>query len=224
VAEGCVLAGCALLGGETAEMPGFYPDGEYDLAGFAVGVVEKQKIIENSSMAEGDIIIALPSSGVHSNGFSLVRRVFDFETGCLTAGLAEYDMSSLGEVLLTPTAIYVKPVAALIEKVKVKGLSNITGGGFYENLPRAIKSGLDAVVFRKKIKIPPIFGLIATSGDINDRDMFNTFNMGVGMAAVVSESDARSAICVLKANGVDAYEIGCLKKSESETPKVIITR
>lgn len=208
VAEGCVRAGCGLIGGETAEMPGFYPVGEYDLAGFAVGVVDKSKIIDNSTMKAGDVVIGLPSSGVHSNGYSLVRRVFDVENGGLNAPLAEYGGKSLGEVLLTPTEIYVKPVLALRDKINIKGISHITGGGFYENIPRCLKDGCTVKISRKVLRIPPIFGLIATAGDIPDRDMFNTYNMGIGMTVIISGEDADKAIRILKENGVDAYAIG----------------
>ncbi|MDD4124918.1 MAG: phosphoribosylformylglycinamidine cyclo-ligase [Eubacteriales bacterium] len=214
VAEGCVRAGCGLIGGETAEMPGFYPVGEYDLAGFAVGIVDKSKIIDNSAMKAGDVVIGLPSSGVHSNGFSLIRKVFDIENGTLTKPLAEYDGKTLGEVLLTPTEIYVKPVLALNNEVKIKGISHITGGGFYENIPRCLKKGITVRISRKALRIPPIFGLIATAGDISDRDMFNTYNMGIGMTVIVGSEDADKAINILKQNGVDAYVIGELKDGE----------
>ena len=216
VAEGCVQSGAALIGGETAEMPGFYPIDEYDLAGFSVGVVDKSKIIDNNSMAEGDVIIALPSSGVHSNGFSLVRKVFDVENVDLKAPMEELGGKSLGETLLTPTKIYVKPVLALLAEVKVKGISHITGGGFYENIPRSIPAGLSAKIERSAVKVLPIFELMAKVGGISERDMFNTFNMGVGMSIVVAAEDAEKALEVLRANGEDAYLIGRIEKMEEK--------
>lgn len=213
VAEGCVQSGAALIGGETAEMPGFYPADEYDLAGFSVGIVDKTKIPDNKSMCEGDAVIALPSSGVHSNGFSLVRKVFDVENCDLTSPLDELCGKSLGEALLTPTKIYVKPMLALFEAVKVKGVSHITGGGFYENIPRSIPDGLGAEIKKADVRTLPIFDLIAKAGDIPERDMYNTFNMGVGMSAVVAAEDAEKAVETLKANGVDAYILGKIIKS-----------
>ncbi len=208
VAEGCVQAGCSLVGGETAEMPGFYPEDEYDLAGFSVGIVDKSAIIDNMSMKPGDIMIALPSSGVHSNGFSLVRKVFDVEKSDIRKPVDSLGGLSLGEALLTPTKIYVKPVLALCESVKVKGISHITGGGFYENIPRSIPDGLGARIERSAIRILPIFDLIQSTGSIPERDMFNTFNMGVGMAVTVSADDADRALDILRAFGEDAYIIG----------------
>lgn len=219
VAEGCVQSGAALIGGETAEMPGFYPADEYDLAGFSVGIVDKTKIPDNKSMCEGDAVIALPSSGVHSNGFSLVRKVFDVENCDLTSPLDELCGKSLGEALLTPTKIYVKPMLALFEAVKVKGVSHITGGGFYENIPRSIPDGLGAEIKKADVRTLPIFDLIAKAGDIPERDMYNTFNMGVGMSAVVAAEDAEKAVETLKANGVDAYILGKIIKS---TDKVVL--
>ena len=219
VAEGCVQSGAALIGGETAEMPGFYPADEYDLAGFSVGIVDKTKIPDNKSMCEGDAVIALPSSGVHSNGFSLVRKVFDVENCDLTSPLDELCGKSLGEALLTPTKIYVKPMLALFEAVKVKGVSHITGGGFYENIPRSIPDGLGAEIKKADVRTLPIFDLIAKAGDIPKRDMYNTFNMGVGMSAVVAAEDAEKAVETLKANGVDAYILGKIIKS---TDKVVL--
>ena len=216
VAEGCVQSGAALIGGETAEMPGFYPADEYDLAGFAVGAVDKKKILDNSSMKEGDVIIALPSSGVHSNGFSLVRKVFDVEKRDLKAPLAELGGASLGETLLTPTRIYVKPMLALFDKITVKGVSHITGGGFFENIPRSIPDGLGAEIEKSKIRILPIFDLIRKEGNIDERDMFNTFNMGVGMSVVVAKEDEDQALGILKANGENAYTIGRIVKSETK--------
>ena len=219
VAEGCVQSGAALIGGETAEMPGFYPADEYDLAGFSVGIVDKTKIPDNKSMCEGDAVIALPSSGVHSNGFSLVRKVFDVENCDLTSPLDELCGKSLGEALLTPTKIYEKPMLALCEAVKVKGVSHITGGGFYENIPRSIPDGLGAEIKKADVRTLPIFDLIAKAGDIPERDMYNTFNMGVGMSAVVAAEDAEKAVETLKANGVDAYILGKIIKS---TDKVVL--
>ncbi len=214
VAEGCVQSGAALIGGETAEMPGFYPIDEYDLAGFSVGVVDKAKIVDNKEMKPGDVIIALASSGVHSNGFSLVRKVFDVENADIKTPLEELGGKSIGETLLTPTKIYVKPMLALFEAVKVKGVSHITGGGFYENIPRSIPNGLGAKIEKSAVKVLPIFDLIAKKGNIPERDMFNTFNMGVGMSVVVSKADAEKAIEVLKANGEDAYIIGEIVESD----------
>ena len=216
VAEGCVQSGCALIGGETAEMPGFYPVDEYDLAGFSVGVVDREKIVDNKQMQEGDVIIALPSSGVHSNGFSLVRKVFDVEKTDLFKTYDELGGKSLGETLLTPTKIYVKPMLKLFEEVTVKGVSHITGGGFYENIPRSFKKGMMAKVDKSAIKVLPIFDLMQKVGNIPQRDMFNTFNMGVGMVAVVSKTDADKALQILKANGEDAYIVGEVVKGEEE--------
>lgn len=216
VAEGCVQSSAALIGGETAEMPGFYPVDEYDLAGFSVGVVDKSKILDPSTMKAGDVVIALSSSGVHSNGFSLVRKVFDVENSDIKSPREELGGKSVGETLLTPTKIYVRPVLALLEQVKVKGISHITGGGFYENIPRSIPDGLGAVIDRKNVKVLPIFDLIAKEGGISERDMFNTFNMGVGMSIVVAREDAEKAIEILKANGEDAYVIGKIENSEDK--------
>ena len=214
VAEGCVQAGCALIGGETAEMPGFYPIDEYDLAGYSTGVVDKSKIIDNKTMTEGDVIIALASSGVHSNGFSLVRKVFDVENADIKSPCAELGGKSIGETLLTPTKIYVKPVLKLLEEVKVKGISHITGGGFYENIPRSIPDGLCAEIEKASVKILPIFKLLAERGNISERDMFNTYNMGVGMSIVVAKEDADKAIEILTSCGEDAYVIGKIIKAE----------
>lgn len=216
VAEGCVQSGAALIGGETAEMPGFYPENEYDLAGYSTGVVDRDKIINNKEMAEGDIIIALPSSGVHSNGFSLVRKVFDVEKSDIKAPCAELSGKSVGETLLTPTKIYVKPVLALLEKVRVKGISHITGGGFYENIPRSIPDGLCAKIDLSKVNVLPIFKLIAKKGGISERDMFNTFNMGVGMSIVVSKKDVNTALEILENAGEKPYVMGEIVKGESK--------
>ena len=208
VCDGCVQSGAALIGGETAEMPGFYPVDEYDLAGYCTGIVDRAKIIDNKRMQPGDVIIALPSSGVHSNGFSLVRKVFDIENADLKTPRAELNGKSLGETLLTPTKIYVKPVLALLEKADVKGISHITGGGFYENIPRSIPEGLCAKINKSAVKVLPIFDLIAKEGNISERDMFNTYNMGVGMSIVVAAKDKDIALETLKAAGEDAYVIG----------------
>ena len=214
VAEGCVQSGCALIGGETAEMPGFYPIDEYDLAGYSTGVVERSKILDKTTVTEGDVIVALPSSGVHSNGFSLVRKVFDVENADIKSPVEELGGKSIGETLLTPTKIYVKPMLALFEQVKVKAVSHITGGGFYENIPRSLPSGYSAKIKKSDVRILPIFELIAKTGNIPERDMFNTFNMGVGMIAVVSKEDAAKAVEVLRAQGEDAYVIGEVVKSD----------
>lgn len=219
VAEGCVQADSALIGGETAEMPGFYPEDEYDLAGFSVGIVDKEKIVDNNSMKEGDVVIALPSSGVHSNGFSLVRKVFDIDHMTKEAALAPVEAlggKGIGEALLTPTVIYVKPVLKLLEKVTVKGISHITGGGFYENIPRSIPDGLGAKINKSDVRVLPIFDLIQKTGNIETRDMFNTYNMGVGMSIVVAPEDEVEAIHILQENGVEAYHLGEIVKSEDK--------
>ena len=214
VAEGCVQSGAALIGGETAEMPGFYGIDEYDLAGFSVGVVDRKKVFDNIQIKEGDVIIGLASSGVHSNGFSLVRKVFDIENSDIKKPVAELGGKSLGEALLEPTKIYVKPVLNLSEKVTIKAVSHITGGGFYENIPRSIPKGYSAQIDKSALKILPIFDLIAKTGNIPERDMFNTFNMGVGMSIVVNSEDAETALASLKADGEDAYVIGKIVKSD----------
>ena len=215
VAEGCVEAGCALVGGETAEMPGFYPEDEYDLAGFSAGVVDKSRILDKNAMQEGDVLIALPSSGVHSNGFSLVRKVFQVEKGGLDR---RYDDLSrtLGETLLTPTRIYVKPVLALLEAgVRIRSVSHITGGGFYENIPRSLAEGMTARIERSAVKVPPIFDIIAREGGIPERDMFNTFNMGVGMCLTVAAEDVDLALDSLADAGEDgAYALGEIVRGE----------
>ena len=217
VAEGCVQAGSALIGGETAEMPGFYPEDEYDLAGFSVGMVDKKKIVDHSTMVPGDVILALPSSGVHSNGFSLVRKVFDVEKNPeLKTPREDLGGKSIGETLLTPTKIYVKPMLALFDRVRVKGVSHITGGGFFENIPRAIPQGLGAKIQRSAIRVLPIFDLIAKTGNIPERDMFNTFNMGVGMSVIVAKEDAETALEILRANGEDAYVMGEIVASQDQ--------
>ena len=217
VAEGCVRAGCALIGGETAEHPGLMPEEEYDLAGFAVGVVDRSKVIDNSSMKEGDVMLALPSSGVHSNGFSLVRKVFGVERCDLTSPVAALGGASLGETLLTPTKIYVKPVLALLKEVSVKGISHITGGGFYENMPRSIPEGLGVKIARRDVRVLPVFDLIQKTGNISEHDMFNTFNMGVGMSIVVAAEDADRALSVLRAQGEEAYVLGTIVRGSGVT-------
>lgn len=214
VAEGCLQSGSALIGGETAEMPGFYPPDEYDLAGFSVGIVDKSRILDPALQQAGDVLIALPSSGVHSNGFSLVRKVFDVEHADLNKRYAELD-KPLGETLLTPTKIYVKPILSLLEQVNVKSISHITGGGFYENIPRSLPEGICARIERKAVRVLPIFDIIAREGDIPERDMFNTFNMGVGMCVCVAKADADRAISVLRESGVDAYVMGELVNGET---------
>ena len=214
VAEGCVQPGCALLGGAPAEMPGFNAEDEYDLAGYSTGIVDKSKVLDKNTEQAGDVLIALPSSGVHSNGFSLVRKVFDIENADLKAPVEELGGKSLGETLLTPTRIYVKPMLALFEAVKVKAVAHITGGGFYENIPRALKKGLPAQIATADVKVFPIFNLIQKTGNIPEHDMFNTFNMGVGMVAVVAPEDAEKTIETLKANGVEAYKLGQLVESD----------
>ena len=216
VCEGCVQSGAALIGGETAEMPGFYPEDEYDLAGYCTGIVDKEKIIDNKTMKPGDVVLALPSSGVHSNGFSLVRKVFDVEHSDIQSPVDALGGKSIGETLLTPTRIYVKPILALLEQVAVKGISHITGGGFYENIPRSIPEGLGAKIDRSAVRVLPIFDLIAQTGQIDERDMFNTFNMGVGMSVVVAPEDADKALAILKANGADAYVIGEIREAKEK--------
>ncbi len=219
VAEGCVQAGASLIGGETAEMPGFYPEDEYDLAGFAVGAVEKEKILDNTKMRPGDAVIALPSSGVHSNGFSLVRKVFNVNEKTLGVYYSELS-ATLGETLLTPTKIYVKPLAALLAKVDVRAASHITGGGFYENIPRALAKGCGARIEKAALRTPPIFSLIAKAGNIPERDMFNTFNMGVGMAVAVPGDRADESVRILKEAGEDAYIMGEITASEEKSVSV----
>ena len=214
VAEGCVQAGCALIGGETAEHPGMMPEDDYDLAGFTVGVVDRDKVFDNSTVKAGDAIIALPSTGVHSNGFSLVRKVFDVENKDIHIYSDELG-KTVGEALLTPTKIYVKPVLALAEKVNIKAVSHITGGGFYENIPRSLPDGFTAQIDRKALRILPIFDLLQKTGNIPERDMFNTYNMGVGMSLVVDSDKADEALQILKANGEDAYLIGEITKSDA---------
>lgn len=208
IAKGCVQSNCALIGGETAEMPDFYAKDEYDLAGYSTGIVDKSKIINNSLIKKGDIIIALSSSGIHSNGFSLVRKILNIDNSNINNVVKELGKKSIGEILLTPTKIYVKPILKLLKKIKVKGISHITGGGFYENIPRCIPNGLCAEIEKNKIKILPIFKYIQKIGNIEERDMFNTFNMGVGMCIIVSKKDAERTIEILNSCKEDAYIIG----------------
>ena len=216
VAEGCVQSGAALIGGETAEHPGMMPVEDYDLAGFAVGIVDKKKILDNTRMAEGDVVIALASSGIHSNGFSLIRKVFDIDHNnpALYEAREELGGKTIAETLLTPTKIYVKSVLALLEKVDVKGISHITGGGFYENIPRSIPKGLTAKITKSAVKVLPIFDLIAKTGNIPERDMYNTYNMGVGMSIVVPANEVETALEILRANGEDAFVIGEIVKGD----------
>lgn len=218
VAEGCVQSGAALIGGETAEHPGMMPVEDYDLAGFAVGIVDKKKILDNTRMKEGDVVIALASTGIHSNGFSLCRKVFDIDNNNpdLYVPREELGGKTVADALLVPTKIYVKSVLALLEKVDVKGISHITGGGFYENIPRSIPDGLGAVIEKSAVKVLPIFDLIAKTGNIPERDMFNTYNMGVGMSIVVPEAEVDLALEILKANGEDAYVIGKIVASQDK--------
>ena len=218
VCEGCVQSGCALIGGETAEHPGMMPVDDYDLAGFTVGIVDKKKIIDNTKMAAGDVVIALASSGIHSNGFSLIRKVFDIDNNnpALYEPCEALDGATIAETLLTPTKIYVKSVLALLEKVNVKGISHITGGGFYENIPRSIPDGLCAKIDKASVKVLPIFDLIAKTGNIPERDMFNTYNMGVGMSIVVPAAEVETALEILRAHGEDAYVIGQIVENEEK--------
>lgn len=213
IAEGCRQAGCALIGGETAEMPGFYPVDEYDVAGFAVGLVDKKKVLDLNTQKEGDVLIALPSSGIHSNGYSLIRKVFTVNSQNLARHFSELG-TTLGEALLMPTKIYVKPILSLLEQVTVKSIAHITGGGFYENIPRALKKGLSAQIEKKDVKVLPIFDLVAKTGNIPEHDMFNTFNMGVGMMVCVAQEDADKALETLRAAGEDAYVLGTLVSSD----------
>ena len=221
VAEGCVQSGAALIGGETAEHPGLMPEEDYDLAGFAVGIVDRKDVIDNTKMQAGDVVIALPSTGIHSNGFSLCRKVFNIDNNdpLLYVPRDVLGGKTIADALLTPTKIYVKPILALLEQVTVHGISHITGGGFYENIPRSIPDGLGAVINRNAVKVLPIFDLIAEFGNVPERDMFNTYNMGVGMSVVVPADEADKAIEVLKANGIDAYVIGNIVESDE---KVVI--
>ncbi len=215
VAEGCVQAGCALVGGETAEMPGFYPIDEYDLAGFSVGIVDKKDIIDGEKLQAGDVLIGLPSSGVHSNGFSLVRKVFGIDETTINKTYDELD-KPLGETLLTPTKIYVKPLLALIEKCEVKAVSHITGGGFYENIPRMLKDGMSAKITKSAVPVLPIFNIIQREGNISEHDMYNTFNMGVGMIIAINKEDVDTALSVLKEAGENAFVLGKVVEGDKE--------
>ena len=215
VADGCKIAGCSLIGGETAEMPGFYKEGEYDLAGFSVGAVDRSKIIDNNTVEVGDVVIGIASTGVHSNGFSLVRKIFDVNKENLSKYYDELGMT-LGECLLTPTKIYVKPVLELMKKIQVKGVSHITGGGFYENMPRMLKEGVSLKISKDSYPILPIFKLIQKVGNIPERDMYNTFNMGIGMAIIVKKEDAENAVKILEEQGEKAYIIGKVEEGNKE--------
>ncbi len=215
VADGCKIAGCSLIGGETAEMPGFYKEGEYDLAGFSVGAVDRSKIIDNNTVEVGDAVIGIASTGVHSNGFSLVRKIFDVNKENLSKYYDELGMT-LGECLLTPTKIYVKPVLELMKKIQVKGVSHITGGGFYENMPRMLKEGVSLKINKDSYPILPIFKLIQKVGNIPERDMYNTFNMGIGMALIVKKEDAENAVKILEEQGEKAYIIGKVEEGNKE--------
>ncbi|MEE0061126.1 MAG: phosphoribosylformylglycinamidine cyclo-ligase [Acutalibacteraceae bacterium] len=215
VAEGCVQAGCALVGGETAEMPGFYPIDEYDLAGFSVGIVDRKNIIDGEKLQAGDVLIGLPSSGVHSNGFSLVRKVFGIDETTINKTYDELD-KPLGETLLTPTKIYVKPLLALIEKCEVKAVSHITGGGFYENIPRMLKDGMSAKITKSAVPVLPIFNIIQREGNISEHDMYNTFNMGVGMIIAINKEDVDTALSVLKEAGENAFVLGEVVEGDKE--------
>ncbi len=214
VADGCMQSEAALIGGETAEMPGFYGEDEYDLAGFAVGIVDRSKVLKKENVADKDVLIALPSSGVHSNGFSLVRKVLDVENEDIKSPVAALGGKSIGETLLTPTKIYVKPMNALFRQIEVKSVAHITGGGFYENIPRSLPSGIGVRIQKKNLRVLPVFDLIAEKGEIPERDMFNTFNMGVGMTVIVSAKDADRALEILQENGEDAYILGDVVQSE----------
>lgn len=213
VAEGCIQSECCLIGGETAEMPGFYPEDEYDLAGFAVGIVDKKKVIDIEKVSEGDAIIGIASSGIHSNGYSLVRKVFDVENTDLNKTYEELDGKTLGEVLLTPTKIYVKPMLALFKEMTPHAVMHITGGGFYENIPRALPEGMSAKIYKDELEIPGIFKLLMKEGNIPERDMFNTYNMGTGMTVVVPKEDAAQAVEIIEAAGEHAKVIGEIVKS-----------
>ena len=213
VAEGCIQSECCLIGGETAEMPGFYPEDEYDLAGFAVGIVDKKKVIDIEKVSEGDAIIGIASSGIHSNGYSLVRKVFDVENTDLNKTYEELDGKTLGEVLLTPTKIYVKPMLALFKEMTPHAVMHITGGGFYENIPRALPEGMSAKIYKDELEIPGIFKLLMKKGNIPERDMFNTYNMGTGMTVVVPKEDAARAVEIIEAAGEHAKVIGEIVQS-----------
>ena len=217
VAEGCRQAGCALVGGETAEMPGMYPDGEYDIAGFSVGAVEKDDLIDSSEVSEGDILLALPSSGVHSNGFSLVRKIISDNNLDINKVYPELDPEkTLGEVLLTPTKIYVRPVLSLLKDVRVKGIAHITGGGFFENIPRILPDGLAAEINLSSWTIPAVFNFLEKYGKVPHLEMFNIFNMGVGMVLAVNASDAERAVARLAEEGQEAWVVGKVEKLNAD--------
>lgn len=214
VADGCIQSGCCLIGGETAEMPGFYPEDEYDLAGFAVGIVDKSKVIDIEKVSEGDVIIGIASSGIHSNGYSLVRKVFDVENVDLTAKRDDLGGKSLGEALIEPTKIYVKPMTELFKEMTPHAVMHITGGGFYENIPRALPEGMTAKIDKKSLEIPAIFKVLAETGNIPERDMFNTYNMGIGMTVVVPREDSERALEIINVAGEKAYVIGEIVKGD----------
>lgn len=216
VSEGCVQAGCALVGGETAEMPGMYDIDEYDLAGFSVGIVDKDKILDKNKVNPGDVLIGVASSGFHSNGFSLVRKVFDITNPDVLKVYYDELGTTLGEALLTPTKIYVKTVLKLMQEVEVKSIAHITGGGFYENIPRALPDGVCAVIDKASVKTPPVFKLLQEKGNISEHDMFNTFNMGVGLCICVDEKDAQKAIETIKSCGEEAYILGRIESGEEK--------
>ena len=223
VTDGCKMAGCSLVGGETAEMPGFYQQGEYDLAGFCVGVVEKEKILNNKTIEVGDKVIGIASSGVHSNGFSLVRKIFNINEETVKEYKEELGMT-LGEALLTPTKIYVKAILELLQNVEVKGISHITGGGFYENMPRMLRDNISIEIKKDSYPVPPIFKLIQKTGNIEERDMYNTFNMGIGMAVIVKKEEAQKAIEILEKQGEKAYEIGEIVEMRQEGQVSIVSK
>ena len=223
VTDGCKMAGCSLVGGETAEMPGFYQQGEYDLAGFCVGVVEKEKILNNKTIEVGDKVIGIASSGVHSNGFSLVRKIFNINEETVKEYKEELGMT-LGEALLTPTKIYVKAILELLQNVEVKGISHITGGGFYENMPRMLRDDISIEIKKDSYPVPPIFKLIQKAGNIEERDMYNTFNMGIGMAVIVKKEEAQKAIEILEKQGEKAYEIGEIVEMRQEGQVSIVSK
>ncbi len=222
VTDGCKMAGCSLVGGETAEMPGFYNQGEYDLAGFSVGIVDKEKILNNQTIEVGDKVIGIASSGVHSNGFSLVRKIFNINEETVKEYKEELGMT-LGEALLTPTKIYVKAILELLQNVEVKGISHITGGGFYENMPRMLREGVSIEIKKDSYPVPPIFKLIQETGNIEERDMYNTFNMGIGMAVIVKKEDVQKSIEILEKQGEKAYEIGEIVEMKQEGQVSIVS-
>lgn len=214
VADGCLMSGCSLVGGETAEMPGFYPENEYDIAGFAVGIVDRKKIIDGKSIKEGDALIGLPSSGMHSNGFSLVRKLLNLTEDKLSKHIQQLG-TTLGEELIKPTRIYVKTILQLKEKFPIKGISHITGGGFIENIPRIVPEGLRVKIHRGTWPVPPIFSLLQTTGSITDESIYNTFNMGIGMVLAVDHSLVVDVLKELESMGEKAYVIGEIVKGEA---------